>query len=143
MIKLKSLLKEIEYPLASKKDLHSYEGMEGWKGKLIWMAPDQFLKLVHPIPDWDTRPESSANIEHRMKNNLPLDFLVLSVDMKTRKVVGHEGRHRATIAKKLGINKVPVLVFTGSGFKRVPQWNPEDHSTVDNVGQFRPEWSKQ
>ena len=63
--------------------------------------------------------------------------------MKTRKVVGHEGRHCATINKKLGINKVPVLVFTGSGFKRVPQWNPEDHSTVDNVGQFRPEWSKQ
>lgn len=63
----KPLTEGLEYPLAKKGDLHSYEGQEGWKGKIVWMAPDKFLKLCHPIPDWDDRPESSANIEHRIK----------------------------------------------------------------------------
>lgn len=70
-----------------------------------------------------------------------MDFLVLSIDVEKKKVTGHEGRHRATIAKKLGIEKVPVLIFTGSNFKRVPQWTADDHAMADRA-EFKPEWSK-
>lgn len=134
-------LKEIKYPLAGQKDLQSYEGMEGWKGKIIWISPDQFLKLVYPLPDNEKEDESSKNLEYRMKNGLPLDFLVLEVDMKKKKITGHEGRHRAIIAKKLGIQRVPVLIYTGSMFKRVPQWGPEDHSMINKLN-FKPEYDK-
>lgn len=141
MIKLKSLLKEIEYPLAGKEDLQSYGGNEGWKGKVVWMTPDKFLSLVHPLPDSENDDESMKNLEHRMRNGLPLDFLVLTVDVEKKKVTGHEGRHRATVAKKLGIEKVPVLIFTGSMFKRVPKWSPEDHEMIDK-SEFKPEYDK-
>jgi len=61
--------------------------------------------------------------------------------MKLRKVVGHEGRHRAIVAKELGIQEVPVLIYTGSGFDRVPNWNKSTHDIVDKHD-FKPEWEK-
>ncbi len=138
MIKLKSLIIELEYPLAGKADLQSYGGMEGWKGKLVWMPPEKFLRLASPLPEYHMNKQSYSNIRDRMIKGLPLDFLVLEVDMKRRKVVGHEGRHRAIAAKELGITSVPVLIFTGSSFARVPQWTPDDHSVVDKHD-FKPE----
>lgn len=141
MIKLKKLMQELDYPIAGKGELQSYEGTEGWKGKVVWMSPDKFLNLCHPLPDREKNNTSSQNLEYRMKNGLPIDFLVLIVDMNKKKVVGHEGRHRATVAKKLGIEKVPVLIFTGSNFKRVPQWSPEDHTEIDK-SEFKPEYDK-
>lgn len=138
-----SQLNEIEYPLAKGKDLRSYEGMEGWKGKLIWMEPDKFLHMVKPMGEHDWNEDSSKNIEHRLRNNLPVDPCVLEVDVEKRKIVGHEGRHRATIAKKLDIQKIPVLIYTGSNFKRVPQWDHSDHDMIDKVHEFKPEYLKE
>ena len=139
MIKLKLLLNELEYPLAKGEDLQSYEGMEGWKGKLVWMSPDKFLRLCYPLPSYCRSEESLDNLRYRMKNGLPLDFLLLAIDVAKRKVTGHEGRHRATIAKELGIEQVPVLIYTGNLFKRVPEWSPEDHEMADKA-EFKPEW---
>ena len=134
-------INEIEYPLAKGEDAQSYRGEEGWKGKIVWMTPDKFLHLCYPLPDREKEDESSKNLEYRMKNNLPIDTLVLVVDVAKRKVTGHEGRHRATVAKKLGIKQVPVLIYTGSIFKRVPKWDPEDHEMADKA-EFKPEWDK-
>lgn len=136
-------INEIDYPLAKGADLQSYEGQEGWKGKLVWMTPDQFLKLAIPLyVDWEKkyRSEQWEKLKDRISKGLPMDFLVLEVDMEKRKVIGHEGRHRAHIAKELGIEKVPVLIYTGSKFKRVPQWSPEDHYAVGDVHNFEPEY---
>ena len=52
--------------------------------------------------------------------------------MVKRKVVDHEGRHRATVAKELGIEKVPVFIYTGN-YTRTPSWTEEDHDVVDNL----------
>lgn len=131
MIKLTEILTEIEYPLASKKDLTSYMGMEGWKGKLVYMTPDKFLRLASPIPENQIDKETIKRLEGRMKNQLPIDFCVLEVDMKTKRVTGHEGRHRCITAKKLGIEKVPVLIYTGSCFDRVPNWDKNTHDIID------------
>ena len=62
---------------------------------------------------------------------------MLWVDMNNKKVTGHEGRHRAMIAKELGIEKLPVFVFTGE-YTRTPKWTTQDHDVVDNL-KFSPE----
>jgi len=128
---LTDILSELEYPLAGKEDLQSYGGMVGWKGKIVYMSPEKFLRLAVPIPDNQLDPKSLERIESRMRNQLPLDFCVLEVDMKTKKVTGHEGRHRCKVAKKLGIDRVPVLIYTGSNFDRVPNWDKNTHDLVD------------
>lgn len=137
----KTTLDELEYPLATGKDLHSYEGAEGWKGKLVWMSPEKFLRLCSPLPDYAMSEKSYWNLRDRMKKGLPVDFLVLEIDVNKRKVIGHEGRHRATVSKELGIAKVPVLIYTGHGYTRVPKWSPADHEMADKA-EFKPEWEK-
>lgn len=139
MIKLKTLLKELEYPLAQGDDIQAYGGMAGWKGKIVWMSPDKFLGLVHALPDYAMNEKSYWNLRDRIKQGLPVDALVLVIDVKRRKVTGHEGRHRAKVSKELGIKEVPVLIYTGSNYKRVPQWDAQDHEMADKAD-FEPEW---
>lgn len=129
-------LMEVEYPLASKEQRQDYGGQEGWKGKIVWMSPEKFLRLAAPLPNPDKK--NIARLKKMMVDKSPLDPLVLEVDMKRRKITSHEGRHRANAAKELGIRQVPVLIFTGSVFKRVPDWTPDDHSDIDAVD-FKPE----
>jgi hypothetical protein len=129
----------LEYPLAGKGELQSYEGHAGWKGKIVWMAPQKFLSLCHPLPDYAMNDKSYWNLRKRMKEKLPIDFLVLKVDSKRKKVIGHEGRHRATVAKELGIEKVPVLIYFEEAYPRVPKWGPEHHEFADKA-EFKPEW---
>ena len=138
----KSNLKEkLEYPMAKGKDRQTYGGVEGWKGKIVWMDPKKFLGMVNSLPDYAMDEKSYFNLKDRIKKGLPIDPLTLVVDMSKKKVVGHEGRHRATVSKEMGIEKVPVLIFTGSNFKRVPQWDASAHDAVDKA-EFEPEWKE-
>ena len=134
-------LSEMEYPLAKKDDQQTYAGYEGWKGKLIWMTPDRFLELANPLPDYQINQESLKNLIRRMKEQLPTDFLMLEINGKTKKVIGHEGRHRAMASKKVGIEKVPVLIIVRMWDERVPKWTKQQHSFVDKA-EFKPQWSK-
>jgi hypothetical protein len=123
----------LEYPIAKGKDIQAYVNAINWKGKITWMSPDKFLKLAAPLPDNCINQQSIEKLEKRLKEQLPTDFLVLEVDMIKRKVTGHEGRHRAIVAKKLGIEKVPVLIYTGSGFHRFPDWDKDTHDVIDKA----------
>jgi hypothetical protein len=111
-------------------------GPVGWKGKIVWMSPDKFLSLAKPITYVNLK--QVEDLEKKLINKIPLDYLQLFVDMKNKKVMGHEGRHRAMAAKKLGIESVPVFVFVGSNYARVPSWSDMDHDIVNNV-KFSPE----
>lgn len=135
------MIAEMDYPLAKGEDQQSYEGHAGWKGKIVWMAPQKFLNLCHPLPDYAMNDQSYWNLKKRMKEQLPIDFLVLKVDSKQKKVIGHEGRHRATVAKEMGIEKVPVLIYFEEGYPRVPKWGPEHHDFADKA-EFKPEWDR-
>ena len=129
-------LSEVEYPMAKGDDLQSYAGFEGWKGKVIWMTPDKFLHLAHPLTD--PVDNTLKDLESKMKAKHPIDFLMLAIDPERNKVVGHEGRHRATVAKKLGVEKVPVLIVVHL-WNRVPHWTKDEHDYVDKA-EFKPEW---
>ena len=129
----------LEYPLAGKGELQSYEGMAGWKGKIVWMSPDKFLSLALPLkyPEVD----KLKKVTKRLRRGLPTDFLVLMVDQTENRIIGHEGRHRATVSKKLGIEKVPVLVYFSEhkgAYPRVPKWNQQQHDYADKA-EFEPE----
>ena len=136
MIKLMDIIKEIEYPMAQGDDQQAFAGYAGHKGKIVWMSPDRFLELAYPL----TRPfqNSLDDLEKKMKENHPIDYLMLMIDPQRRKVTTHNGRHRAMTAKKLGIEKVPVLVMAHIWDKRVPYWTKAQHNFIDKAD-FKPE----
>jgi hypothetical protein len=113
----------VEYML----DQEEAEGLKryfkdlGKKVELVWMSPEEFLaKVPHPITTTipallDLREEffskTSLNYIRKQimkKEKLPpllLDYSRMWFGWPT-----HEGRHRAFVAKTLGIEKVPVLI---------------------------------
>lgn len=118
----KSELENLKYPL-NKDSLNlrycgrtpDYSGISFHKCLLTWMSPNRFLELA--IPKAHIR-ESSLDylwdsFEHQKDNLDPL-YLRVSIDDRTDEcevgLGGHEGRHRAEIAKDLGIKEVPVLI---------------------------------
>jgi hypothetical protein len=124
----KDLLLELEFNVAPYSE-HPH-GFIGWKGKMVWMSPDKFLSLARKL---DFPYEDSLNsLRNAMKDGKSIPHLMLGVDMVKRKVIDHEGRHRATVAKELGIEKVPVFIYTGN-YTRTPSWTKEDHDVVDNL----------
>lgn len=131
-----SILEDLDYVLPPSKDLP--DGVD-WKGKIVYMTPDKFLHLAAPLPEMAINKASIEKLKERFENNMPVDPLILFVDMNTKKVTGHEGRHRAMVCKNVGINKVPVFIFTGSGYTRTPKWSPEQHKEVDEMEGFQPE----
>lgn len=110
-------------------------GLIGWKGKMVYTTPNKFLSLAKKLefPSYN----SLNSLRIAMKSGEPIPHLQLWVDMKTKKVIDHEGCHRATVAKELGIQKIPVFVYTGE-YTRTPNWTKEDHDVVDNL-RFTPQ----
>lgn len=136
----KLIKQDLDYPEAKGNEIHAYGGDINWKGKIVYMSPDKFLHLAAPLKDHHVNQEGLAKLEKRLLAQLPTDPLVLEVDMlPNKRIRGHEGRHRAIAAKKLGIEKVPVLIFTGSGYTRTPKWTPEQHKDVEDIDTFEPE----
>jgi hypothetical protein len=144
MITLKSIIEsilnesELVYPMETPDKWQAYAGSNNWKGKLTVITPEKFLSLAAKLQDAGYNKNSLANIEQRIINQLPLDPPALAVDMRTKRVISHEGRHRATVAKKLGIKEIPVFIFIGSNYERVPRLNAQDLATISSVD-FLPE----
>ena len=80
--------------------------------KLVWITPIQYL-LLTPSTRYDEN--SVKSLMQKMINNEKHDALWLDVDVETRQVIGHEGRHRAKVAEALGMEKVPVILYARSG----------------------------
>jgi len=133
------IMEDLDYPLASRDERQTYAGDDGWKGKIVWMTPQKFLSLAAPLHDSMIKPDSMEKMRKRLGENLPTDPLTLRVDMESKKVTGHEGRHRAKVAIEKGIESVPVFIFTGSLYTRTPKWTDDQHRDVEDVGNFKPE----
>ena len=129
--KLKLAIPTIEYSkpkyvLATGKEQDAFVlGYKPRSEKLVWMSPRMFLSLSTPA--YYDQP-TLENLQKKIKNKEPLDALWFDVDVNTRKVQRHEGRHRAKAAQKLGIEKVPVILYAKDRYewedaKKLPDVN--------------------
>ncbi len=88
-------------------------GFESDSQLLIWMKPSEFLEKASKI-----KYETSVQIDkitnslaNKMREDKPIDPLLLDIDTVNCNIINHEGRHRAIAAEKLGISKVPVIIY--------------------------------
>ena len=97
---------------------------KGYKPKLVWMSPEEYLRIV--MGTWGyifpPRPESLgrwrlldvakySRVRKAFRAGIPLPPLYLNT--KERLPTGepvHDGRHRAYVALSFGVPKVPVVV---------------------------------
>lgn len=93
------------YPLRHHTDWEEAHDYEKSGGKLVHMSPDQYLKRVKHL---NMDHEDHHIIHHfakQMEKGEKFDPLAIYPDNHPN------GRHRAHAAKKLGIKKVPVVIW--------------------------------
>jgi len=96
---LRKPVNTFQYPLAPAGTRY-----EEFGGKLTYMTPDEFLQRVRPL---QLDPESLDNIaalKQHVQSGGKLDPLHIYETGK------EDGRHRAYLAKELGIEKIPVAL---------------------------------
>jgi hypothetical protein len=98
---------------------------------LKWMSPNDYMSMVSDqvgVGRCDYAPEewfdkgSIADLTNKMSEGSPLDPLYINLTDRTIHpsnltdeyvcTHSHEGRHRAFVARKLGIELVPVIVIS-------------------------------
>jgi hypothetical protein len=91
----------VEYPLAPAGTRY-----EEFGGELTYMTPDEYLSRVRPLELDETSLENIASLKSHVQSGGKLDPLHIYKDGK------EDGRHRAYMAKELGIEKIPVALHT-------------------------------
>ena len=85
-----------------------------YMGFIIWLTPDHFLRLCNELSGDSERTETITHADKQWAEggmvSPPQLYMVRESD-KSWRVVGHEGRHRATVALKNGCTKIPVFVY--------------------------------
>jgi hypothetical protein len=119
-----------EYPLDADADEHKHSG-----GHMSWMSPDSFLDKAQEMRGDSDDRHAIKHFEKRIKEGDKLNPLALYPKG------GQDGRHRATAAKHLGIDKIPVVQWprkaSGGDVQPLPdQWEDAYHATHQDVRQF-------
>ena len=98
------------------------------------ISPDDFLQLTTTS---DTISSIYDDIKFRQYGSLNLDkinqgYMFLEIDMKTGKVMQHEGRHRMALMKDAGYKDVEIMIFPSSG--TTDRYNPQTYTnkTITN-----------
>ena len=101
-----------EYPVADPPEYaHSNYRQHG--GQIVHMAPEQFLAAAPPLEHDDATEDNVQSLVDHIRSGRRLDPALLV--MKDGAVHGHDGRHRALAAQRLGITRFPVLVMNHDG----------------------------
>jgi hypothetical protein len=83
------------------------------------MHPKEFLQLAYGFPKGKPVQRSLDNVREVVGSGTPLDaipFLWVGQDNRgMARVLGHEGRHRATVLNEQGVTEMPVKLHSVSG----------------------------
>ena len=102
---------ELQYPWSNESSRHLLN-YNPKSQKMILMAPKEFLNLTIPHQYLDEALNTDvSDLEKLIQNKTPLELPFLDVDISSSRVTNHEGRHRSIAAYKLGITKIPVIVY--------------------------------
>lgn len=96
---------EGKYPLADYDTWYGDRQYHEQGAKMVMMTPDKYLARVRPLTLDDESIENIDDLANHIQSGRKLDPLKIYPDGK------EDGRHRAYAAKKLGIKKVPVIVW--------------------------------
>ena len=99
------LAKSIQYPLKSNSEDRKHAGYSKDGGKMQWMTPDKFLEQSQEMQMDKGDKKAIKKFRKKLKKGKELNPLALYPSG------GQDGRHRATAAKELGIDKVPVITW--------------------------------
>ncbi len=94
-----------KYPIASRGEWYGDANYKETGGKIVEMSPDEYLSQVRPLEIDEVSQENIDILAEHMTDGKTLDPLAIYQGGK------EDGRHRAYAAKKLGIEKVPVLTW--------------------------------
>lgn len=97
------------YPLRPHTDWEEALDYEKKGGKLTHMTPAQFLARVPALEMNDRDKRVIAHFEKQIKDGVKLDPVAIKANGKPN------GRHRATAAKNLGVETLPVVIFPKRG----------------------------
>lgn len=93
------------YPIAPRGEWYGDANFQQTGGRMIDMAPDEFLARARPLEVDEASRENINLLKEHIRGGKTLDPLAFYKNGK------EDGRHRAIAARELGISKVPVLVW--------------------------------
>jgi hypothetical protein len=94
------------YPLADRGEWYGSANYQQTGGKLVQMSPDEYLRRVRPLEVDAVSRENIDDLKAHIAAGRTLDPLAIYADGK------EDGRHRAHAAREMGIESVPVLVWS-------------------------------
>lgn len=94
------------YPMAPRGEWYGEANYEQTGGEMVTMTPDEYLARVRPLDIDETSRDNIDSLKDHILSGRTLDPLKIFADGK------EDGRHRAVAARELGIEGVPVVVFT-------------------------------
>lgn len=102
-----------EYPMEPEGGWYGDGDYKSRGGKIVYMTPDEYLSKVKPLDMDDESLENIQDLIDHINDGRTLDPVSLySIDRND--VKASDGRHRAHASKKLGIETIPVVDFTGN-----------------------------
>ena len=90
------------------------------RASIVWMTPNEFLsncpavgtvsRSADTMLEWDYDSGSLKYLREKIQRGESMDIPFLDYNKMVYGYPSHEGRHRAFVAKQIGIKKVPVLI---------------------------------
>ena len=89
-----------------------------WRGFIILISPDTFLKMAERLNSANHKHGSIDYMRDALNTGERVCPPLLSINWvnSTPRVISHDGRHRATLMKELGVKLIPVTIFLHDDF---------------------------